>query len=134
LSSPSGAGWRAVAARAVALEREAARADAEARRAQAEATQQRMAADRLREADATREMARRDADLLREPQAPPADDVPQGDPPRSAGGAGSAVDAGTQRGEDMDRWIDNMHFGSDHGSDHGADLEYDHGGAPPRVI
>jgi hypothetical protein len=34
----------------------------------------------------------------------------------------------------MDWWMDDLHLGYDHGSDHGADTEYNHGGAPPRVI
>jgi hypothetical protein len=79
-------------------------------------------------------MARRDAEeLQQDPQAPPVGNATQ-EPPRSTGSAGSADDAGTHRGGDMDWWMDDLHLGSDHDSDHGADTEYNHGGAPPRVI
>jgi hypothetical protein len=56
------------------------------------------------------------------------------EPPRSAGDADSADDAGTHCGGDMDWWMDDLHLVYDHGSDHGADTEYNHGGTPPRVI
>jgi hypothetical protein len=113
------------------MEREAASADIEAHRAQVEATQRRITVDRRREeAEAMHEMARRDTeDLLHNPLAPPTGNATQ-EPPRSAGGAGSADDTGTHHSEDMDWWMDDLHLGSDHG----ADTEYNHGSAPPRFI
>jgi hypothetical protein len=79
-------------------------------------------------------MAQRDAkELPQDPQAPPTGNAMQ-EPPRSAGNAGSTDDTGTHRGEDVDRWMDKQHLGSDHSSDHGTNAEYNHGGAPPRVI
>jgi hypothetical protein len=75
-------------------------------------------------------MAWRDVeDLWQDPQALPAGSASQ-EPPKSAGDAGSTDDARAHHGRDMNRWMGDLHLGSDHGTD----TEYNHGGAPPRVI
>jgi hypothetical protein len=75
-------------------------------------------------------MAWRDAeDLWQDPQALPAGSASQ-EPPKSVGDAGSTDDARAHHGRYMNRWMGDLHLGSDHGTD----TEYNHGGAPPRVI